>query len=135
MPLCRKLSRSIHSRTLIRNRLLLSKYFSRGSVRSNVTHHFFNSYGVSQTRMFNDKFGSVQFPISSCENWFYRTTVPQCSLAVATITLTPSTFSLDSVFLDSEEFQSASSAQLLRESEQKYDWDKIRALLAQDKGS
>ena len=37
-------------------------------------------------------------------------------------------FSVDAVVLDSAEFQSSSSAVILQDSEESYDWDSIRAM-------
>jgi hypothetical protein len=51
----------------------------------------------------------------------------------ASLAWTPTLFSLDSVALDANEYQSASNAEIIRKSEETYDWDKLRAIMLKDK--
>lgn len=77
------------------------------------------------------KDGSIQFPAGFRGGWIFRSTVSQNS--VASLDWTPNLFSKGSVVLDSNQFQSASSAKILQQSEEAYDWDKLRAMALENK--
>jgi hypothetical protein len=106
---------------------LLMKVFD-DAVSVNIKSEIISESYSRQKALRGDFHGVGEYPLDPENEWIYRSTTSRHAPSVGSVDLDLDTFSSDAIVLDSDEFQSASSALILQESEEYYDWDRILAM-------